>query len=320
MLPGEVAGVGFGEDAEFDQALQLGPGAFDVLRQRFTAEEPADVLGSQGAGRLVEGGEDARVVRVVGQLGRGCGEPVSEAGDGLAGDREESRCVSASRSRVCRSDVAALISAFAAVVGLLLGFFGLPTVIDSPTARTVTATATATVTVTAPAPIPSGSDGEASATPSSLAPLPPGTVPLTGLSPVRGSGSFNLQSVTMGSKPYEQAMAFNPCDAGPLEYSINERYQSLTLTIGLDDNSTAKLITVTIEGDDHVLKTVSTEINRPQDVTVDMTGVVKLEIDFTTNDDCLLRNNILLALRMSSGPTPTSWSSGAPLRSEGRSC
>jgi hypothetical protein len=32
LLPGEVAGVGLGEDAEFDEAFQLGAGAFDVLR------------------------------------------------------------------------------------------------------------------------------------------------------------------------------------------------------------------------------------------------------------------------------------------------
>ncbi|MGW6742801.1 NPCBM/NEW2 domain-containing protein [Streptomyces sp. NPDC055025] len=193
-------------------------------------------------------------------------------------------------------DIAALISAFAAVLGVLLGFFGLPTVVNSPTAQTVTATATATVTVTAPATTPSGSDAEASANPSSPAPLPTGTVPLADLSPVRGSFSLNLQSVAMGSKPYEQAMTFNPCYADALEYSINERYKSLTMTIGLDDNSTAKMFNVRIKGDDHVLKTVGAEINRPQNVTVDMTGVVKLEIDFTTNDDCPLRNNILLAL------------------------
>jgi hypothetical protein len=48
LLPGEVAGVGFGEDAEFDQALQLGPGAFGDLRQQVVAEGLADVLGSQG--------------------------------------------------------------------------------------------------------------------------------------------------------------------------------------------------------------------------------------------------------------------------------
>jgi hypothetical protein len=57
-------------------------------------------------------------------------------------------------------EVAALISALAAVFGVLLGFFGLPTVLRSPTAMPPTAapqpTATVTLTVTAPAPAPSG--------------------------------------------------------------------------------------------------------------------------------------------------------------------
>ncbi|KOT92196.1 hypothetical protein ADK70_16455 [Streptomyces rimosus subsp. pseudoverticillatus] len=38
----------FGEDAQFDQAFQLGPGAFEVLRQYFVAEGLAHVLGPQG--------------------------------------------------------------------------------------------------------------------------------------------------------------------------------------------------------------------------------------------------------------------------------
>lgn len=45
LLPGEGASVDLSEDAEFDQAFQLGSGAFDVLRQQFVAEVFADVLG-----------------------------------------------------------------------------------------------------------------------------------------------------------------------------------------------------------------------------------------------------------------------------------
>jgi hypothetical protein len=68
--------------------FQLGAGAFDVLRQQFVTEGFADVLGPQRPGRVVEGGEDAGVVRMLGQ-GRCDGrEPVGKAGDGLAGDRE----------------------------------------------------------------------------------------------------------------------------------------------------------------------------------------------------------------------------------------
>ncbi|MFE1754138.1 hypothetical protein [Streptomyces anandii] len=58
LLPGEAAGLSLGEDVELDQALHLGADAFDVLRQEFMAEGFADVTGSQGAGGLVEDGED----------------------------------------------------------------------------------------------------------------------------------------------------------------------------------------------------------------------------------------------------------------------
>ncbi|MDT9685539.1 NPCBM/NEW2 domain-containing protein [Streptomyces sp. TRM76323] len=172
--------------------------------------------------------------------------------------------------------------------------------VNSPTARTLTATATttATVTVTAPAPGPSpsgsGSGEDGAAKPSSPAPLPSGAVPLTDLSPIRGGDAFHIQSVTMGAKSYEHAMALTyPCDSTSIEYSINERYRSLTFTVGLDDNGTAELIKVMVYGDDRVRKTVGTDINRPQTVTVDMTGVVKLRISSTGECD---NSGIVLAL------------------------
>ncbi|GLV79192.1 hypothetical protein Shyhy02_71920 [Streptomyces hygroscopicus subsp. hygroscopicus] len=52
------------------------------------AEDLADVRGPQWSGRLVEHREDASVVRMPGQFRWGCGEPVGQAGDSLAGDRE----------------------------------------------------------------------------------------------------------------------------------------------------------------------------------------------------------------------------------------
>lgn len=80
LLPGEAAGVDLGEDGELDQTFQLGAGALDVLRQQFVVEGLADLAGPQRAGSLVGDGEDARVVRVLGKVGRVClvGNPVSE--------------------------------------------------------------------------------------------------------------------------------------------------------------------------------------------------------------------------------------------------
>ncbi|MFF4829383.1 hypothetical protein ACFY20_42070 [Streptomyces sp. NPDC001312] len=54
------------------------------------AEGFGDVTGPEGAGGLVEDGEDAGVVRVLGQVERGGlgGDPVGKSGDGLPGDRQ----------------------------------------------------------------------------------------------------------------------------------------------------------------------------------------------------------------------------------------
>ncbi|MFF3859845.1 NPCBM/NEW2 domain-containing protein [Streptomyces sp. NPDC002209] len=177
-------------------------------------------------------------------------------------------------------EVAALVSAITAVIGLLLGFFGLPAVVNSPTARTVTVTetirATATVTVTASPPAQVGGTGE----PPGPAPLPSGGVPLkdlTSLGPF-DSDKTSLSSATLGGKTYSNAMVFRyPCQEG-LEYSINQRYKTLTLTVGLDDNSVAKPGKLSINGDGKVRKNVMLEINHPQTVTVDISNVVRLSI------------------------------------------
>ncbi len=178
-------------------------------------------------------------------------------------------------------EVAALVSAVTAVIGLLLGFFGLPTVVNSPTARTVTVTetirATATVTVTAS---PPGQVGGTAESPRP-APLPSGEVPLrdlTSLGPF-DSGKTSLSSVTMGRKAYSNAMVFRyPCSVEGLEYSINQRYKTLTLTVGLDDNSVAKPGKLSISGDGRVRKNVMLEINHPQTVSVDISNVIRLNI------------------------------------------
>lgn len=65
--------------------FSLARGAFDVLRQQFVVEGFADIAGPEGARGLVEDGEDAGVVRVLGRVRVG-GEPSAEGGDGLPGD------------------------------------------------------------------------------------------------------------------------------------------------------------------------------------------------------------------------------------------
>lgn len=74
-----------------------------------------------------------------------------------------------------------------------------------------------------------------------------------------------------------------------LSYSINERYKSLTVTVGLDDNSPAAPARVSFKSgreDGTTLKSVTAQINRPVEVTVDVTGVAILSI-VAESDDCV---------------------------------
>lgn len=76
----------------------------------------------------------------------------------------------------------------------------------------------------APTPAPTGPGDDGEAKPSSPAPLPSGTVPLTGLPAIGGNDAFHIQSVTMGTKSCEHAMTLAcPCDNTSVEYSVNER-------------------------------------------------------------------------------------------------
>ncbi|GGV73417.1 NPCBM/NEW2 domain-containing protein [Streptomyces griseoloalbus] len=183
------------------------------------------------------------------------------------------------------------MTALTGVAGLFLGFFGVPSVITPPTARTVTATetvtATATVTVMASPSAPGGS-ATGGPSPSSSARAAK-EIPLTDVEPL-GAGYVNTErkAVTMGGKRFDNAIVAEELGFyESLTYSINERYKKLTLTVGLDDDSPAYPATVTFRsGGEYgkTLKSATAEINRPVEVTVDVTGVAILTIEATSDD------------------------------------
>lgn len=186
--------------------------------------------------------------------------------------------------------MAALVSAFTGVIGLALGFFGVPSLVTPPTARTATATATATVTATvtaSPAPGPSSTDGAAPSASDRTAK----DVPLTDVDPL-GAGYVNMEHkpVTMDGKRFDNAITAEELGSyESLSYSINERYKSLTVTVGLDDNSPAAPARVSFKSggeDGKTLKSATAQINRPVEVTVDVTGVAILSI-VAESDDCV---------------------------------
>ncbi|MFF5158033.1 NPCBM/NEW2 domain-containing protein [Streptomyces sp. NPDC000348] len=178
------------------------------------------------------------------------------------------------------------MTAFTGVAGLLLGFFGVPALVTPPTAHTVTATTTATVTATATATVTAapapGASGTTGGTPSPRAGEDK-DVPLIDIAPLNGAyGNWEVEPVVMGGERFDNAITTEPGFYEGFGYSINEHYESLTVTVGLDDDSAAFPATVTFTGGEEgekTLKSVSAQINRPVEVTVDLTGVAILRIE-----------------------------------------
>ncbi|MGW0705696.1 NPCBM/NEW2 domain-containing protein [Streptomyces sp. NPDC002643] len=196
------------------------------------------------------------------------------------------------------------MSAFTGVVGLILGFFGVPSLVTPPTARTVTATVTATATTTVTAsptaePSPSDTaDAPGANADSSTSPTPSTEVPLTDVEAVdTGQGGWERKAATMGGKRFDNSIVNDSGGYEWLSYSINERYKRLTVTVGLDDDGVAYPGTVTFIsgelGDGKTLKSANAQINRPVEVTVDVTGVAILTIHFDGDGAVVLGDPVL---------------------------
>ncbi|MEU4270833.1 hypothetical protein [Streptomyces sp. NPDC026092] len=124
-------------------------------------------------------------------------------------------------SRARLGEVAALVSAVTAVLGLILGFFGLPVVFNSPTARTVTETVYVTRTVTVPA---------APEAPATAAPSTAPTPSASGGPGPGADGGARTQTVEIGSD-YGIRLDENPLQVRPYEegvdfYSLPEDFQN----------------------------------------------------------------------------------------------
>lgn len=198
-------------------------------------------------------------------------------------------------------EVAALISAGTGLLGLLLGFFGLPAVVSSPTAVRVTVTETATVpgptvTVTAPSADHPDPGSGPSASPSGS----PGAErqSLTLFDPVDGSAALSAGSGTLKGKAYADAVTVAFCTTGRFtEYNLGTDWKKFRATVGLDDGSSDWPMRVQIDADGRHLKNVRAGLGDPQGIDVDVTGVTRLRIGYEVlGDTCDYENQPRLVL------------------------
>ncbi|MFE7530786.1 NPCBM/NEW2 domain-containing protein [Kitasatospora sp. NPDC057542] len=187
-------------------------------------------------------------------------------------------------------EIAALISAGTGLLGLLLGFFGLPAVVNPPTATQATAIQTvpgptvtlpsATVTVTASA---TGTTAPGSAG------AGPDTQRLSLMTYVDTNGpALGPVTGTLNAKPYDDALGMSTCPSrGWVDYNIGRSWKRFTASaVGIDDNSPYNAITVEVFVDDRKLASFPVGVGNPQTVDVDITGGIRLGIAYSTGSDC----------------------------------
>ncbi|MEV0535529.1 NPCBM/NEW2 domain-containing protein [Kitasatospora sp. NPDC050463] len=180
-------------------------------------------------------------------------------------------------------EIAALVSAGTAVAGLLLGFFGLPTVVNSPTAQTVTQTVTATATVTATV----TATPTSSSVPSTV-PTPSGSGQTAAPAPKRVSLVDDLQPVNHKSESYTRGpqkvngtvyptVLSSTCASAT--WQLDREYTTLTMSYGLADSSssgTTVKMYIELDGERKVERAVSVGSTMP--VNLDVSGVFRITL------------------------------------------
>ena len=181
------------------------------------------------------------------------------------------------------NSAASLISAAAAVAGVLLGFFGLPAVgVSSPTAAPQT-TITVVKTVVESVPGPTLTVNTApTVAPVKVTDPSQNDIPLSYLNASTGAfPAMTLGAATLGGTKYDQAFTggLDHFDLG-MSYSVSQRYQRFTFTAGMDDNGWAGCAAdLFIVGDGKTLRSIPMIIHdAPKTDSVDISNVNILEI------------------------------------------
>lgn len=167
-------------------------------------------------------------------------------------------------------------------------------------------TVTVTTTATAPAERADGAETTPSVSPdetegSDTPPEAPtsDTKSLTTLDPVATGGTAGLAvgTGTVNSKYYETALVPDGNDAacnGYAAYNLSREWKTLTMVAGIDDESSNKAARVTIEVDDEPAFTGEVLLGKPKNISVPVTGVLRVTISYTdTADSCYMGNLIL---------------------------
>lgn len=109
---------------------------------------------------------------------------------------------------------------------------------------------------------------------------------LTSLNPVAADGTFETGSVTINATAYEQSVVGNSTsNSGSIAYNVNRACKRLEGRVGLSDSSALTATgQVTLLGDTTALYTNSFSLTQSAPVGLDLAGVFRITVDWTSSN------------------------------------
>ncbi|GAB3255596.1 hypothetical protein GCM10027448_23740 [Nocardioides dilutus] len=109
---------------------------------------------------------------------------------------------------------------------------------------------------------------------------------LTSLTPVAATGTGETSSVTINATAYEQSLVGNGTDnSGSIAYNVNRACKRFEGRVGLSDSSALTATgQVTLMGDTSTLYTNSFGLTQSAPVGLDLAGVFRITVDWTSSN------------------------------------
>ncbi|MCZ4121510.1 protein kinase domain-containing protein [Streptomyces sp. H39-S7] len=108
---------------------------------------------------------------------------------------------------------------------------------------------------------------------------------LSAMAPVDGLEAFTAKPATINTKPYADALVKNECSAGFTEYNLDRSWKTLSVVVGIADDSKNHQAKVTFfaDGTQLALKTVT--VGHPETLNLPVTGALRLRIEYDVDLD-----------------------------------
>ncbi|MEU3464674.1 protein kinase [Streptomyces sp. NPDC006733] len=108
---------------------------------------------------------------------------------------------------------------------------------------------------------------------------------LSAMGPVDGPEAFTAKPVTINTKPYADALVKNECSTAFTEYNLDRSWKTLTVVVGIADDSKNHQAKVTFFADGTQLAVKTVSVGHPETLNLPVTGALRLRIEYDVDLD-----------------------------------